>query len=178
MRYFSRAGIHVASAVLLAILFVLSGRSLSAGSPQAPPAPADQGRNLFVGRTEFRNRGPACGACHSISTIGFPNGGLVGPDLSGAYDMLGPEGVDLTLRTLFFPTMQPIYEKRPLSPDERLALAAFLQQAPGSSGAPRETPVIGGLGLCGFLVLMAIAWLTSRRRLRAVRAELVSHTRS
>ena len=56
MRYFSRAGIHLASAVVLAILFVLSGRSLSAGSPQAPPAPADQGRNLFVGRTEFRNR--------------------------------------------------------------------------------------------------------------------------
>ena len=139
-----------------------------------PIAPAEQGRDLFSGRVRLANGGPACGACHSISTLRFPNGGLVGPDVSGAYEMLGPDGVDAMLQTLFFPTMQPVYNTRPLTPDEQLELKAFLQQAGGTSPARRDTLAIAGLALCGFMVLMALAWLTWRHRLRGVRAELVS----
>jgi len=102
----------------------------------------------------------------------------VGPDLSGAYEMLGPEGVDATLQTLFFPTMQPIYEKRPLTPEEQRALKAFLQQAGGSAGGQRDTLAIGGFAIGGFLALMAAAWLRWRHRLRPVRAMLVQDTRS
>jgi hypothetical protein len=173
----SRAGVRFASAVLLALPIILAGTAPATCQLRTPHTPpADLGRDLFTGRAQFQNRGLACGACHSISTIGFPNGGLVGPDLSGAYEMLGPDGIDATLQTLFFPTMLPLYNGRPLTPDEQLALKAFLQQARGSSGAQRDTPVMAGLGLCGFLVLMAIAWLTWRRRLRAVRARLALDT--
>ncbi len=140
--------------------------------------PADRGRDLFAGRVRFANGGPACGACHAISTLRFPNGGLVGPDLSGAYEMLGPDGVDATLQTLFFPTMQPIYGARQLNPDEQLALKAFLQQAGGTSPARRDTLAIASLALCGFAFLTGIAWFAWRRRLRGVRAELVSATGS
>jgi len=152
--------------------------SPATGAPQVPTTPAGEGRDLFVGRHQFANGGPACGACHRISAIGFPNGGLVGPDLSGAYEMLGPEGVDATLQTLFFPTMQPIYEKRPLTPEEQRALKAFLQQAGGSAGGQRDTLAIGGFAIGGFLALMAAAWLRWRHRLRPVRAMLVQDTRS
>ena len=178
MRSPSRARVSLASASLLALSLIIINSVPAIGAPSAPIAPAEQGRNLFAGRVRFTNGGPACGACHAISTIRFPNGGVVGPDLSGAYDMLGPEGVDATLQTLFFPTMQPIYNARPLTPEEQAALKAFLQQSSGSSSVRRDTLAIAGLALSGFFVLVAIAWLTWRRRLRAVRAELVLVTGS
>ncbi len=174
----SRAGTYFASCLLLAPFLFIGSNAPALAAPQAATASASQGRDLFAGRVRFANGGPACGACHAISTLRFPNGGLVGPDLSGAYDMLGPDGVDATLQTLFFPTMQPVYNARPLTPDEQAALKAFLQQAGGSSPARRDTLAIAGLALCGFAVFMALAWVTWRRRLRGVRAELVRAAQS
>ncbi len=174
----SRAGVLVASLLPLAILlFIIGTSSQILAAPQTPPAPAGRGRDLFAGRAPFANGGPACGACHSISTIGFPDGGLVGPDLSGAYATLGPDGVDAMLQTLFFPTMQPVYDARPLTSEEQLALKAFLQEAGGAASVQRDTLVIAGLALCGFVVLVAIVWLTGRGRLRGVRATLVTAMR-
>lgn len=144
----------------------------SIGVP-APAEPAAQGRDLFVGRAEFRNGGPPCGACHAAATLPFPNGGLVGPDLSGVSQMLGPDGVDATLQTLFFPTMMPLYDKRPLTVDEQRTLKAFLEQASGPSAAQRDTLALAALALGGCLVLIAVSAVAWRHRLRAVRAALV-----
>ncbi len=175
----SRIGVRFASCATLALSLILLVVCVPVfGAPHEPVAPAEQGRDLFAGRLRFAHGAPACGACHAISTLRFPNGGVVGPDLSGAYEMLGPDGVDVTLQTLFFPTMQPIYNARPLTPSEQVALKAFLQQAGGSSPAQRDTGVIAGLALCGFAFLAGVAWFTWRRRLRGVRAGLVLATRS
>ncbi len=164
-----------ASAIAFAFFVSLPGLAgaQQPGSPTGAPGLVDEGRRLFEGRRPFQNGGPACAACHAIATIGFPNGGTVGPDLSGVAERFGPEGVRVTLQTLFFPTMQPLYQERPLTEAEQQALGAFFAQASGASGSDRGTAVLAALALGGFLGLIAVAWLAWRGRLHGVRAPLV-----
>ncbi len=86
------------------------------------------GKALFTGVTRFKNKGPACGACHSIASVGFPNGGSLGPDLTGVSGRLGPIGMEAALQTLYFPSMTPIFTTQPLTPEERQDLAAFFAE--------------------------------------------------
>jgi hypothetical protein len=171
VRHRPRGRLPWRSGVAFALLLAIT--RLPSGVAPAAAAPLERGRDLFVGRIQLHNGGPPCGACHAISSLGFPNGGLVGPDLSGAYQMLGPDGLDVTLQTLFFPTMVPLYDKRPLTPGEQQALKSFLQGATAGSSRQRDTLAIGALALGGFLLLIVTTWLASRRRLRAVRSHLV-----
>ncbi len=163
------------SAIALAVLVSAASHPPAAGQPATEGAPAsvEDGRRLFEGRVPFQNGGPPCAACHAAATVAFPNGGTVGPDLSGIAETLGPEGMRATLQTLFFPTMLPLYQDRPLTAAEQQAVAAFLAQASGASGRDRATVLLAALALAGFLVLAAAAWLAGRGRLRGVRATLV-----
>ncbi len=167
-----------ASAIALGALVFLGGpgyaRAQSTSPPTRAPERVDEGRRLFEGRAPFRNGGPPCAACHAIATVAFPNGGTVGPDLTGISDTLGTEGMQATLQTLFFPTMLPLYQDRPLTAAEQQALTAFLAQAAGASGRDRATAVLAALAIAGFLVLAAVTWLAGRNRLRGVRAPLVA----
>ncbi len=160
---------------ILALLFAATVPAAQAPSGSSTGSPVDRGRRLFTGQIRMQNGGPPCGACHAIATVAFPNGGVLGPDLSGVYQMLGPEGTDAALQTLFFPTMLPIYQARPLTPPEQQALKAFLEQANGTSGAQQDTLVLAASAFVGFLILVGAAWLAWRRRLRGVRAPLVRH---
>jgi hypothetical protein len=167
---------RLAFAVFLPVLLVFAGDPWAAAaqpSTARAPAAVQQGARLFVGQARFENGGPPCGSCHQVSNLTFPNGGTVGPDLSAAYETLGPEGTDVTLQTLFFPTMMPLYEKRPLTPAEQQAIKALLQQAAPAGPPGRNTVELAGFAAAGFLVLIALAWLAWRHRLRAVRAPLV-----
>lgn len=97
----------------------------------------------------------------------------MGPDLTRVYPKLGPEGLNSALETLFFPAMTPLFAYHPLTPQERLDLAAFFQ-----STAPRQPPAtltltIGLIALAGFLVLIALTWTAGRRRVRSVRRALL-----
>lgn len=161
-------------AALFALLLAGNSRPACAQSPPADVPPSvEQGAWLFLGQARLQNGGPPCGSCHQLSTLGFPNGGIVGPDLSSAYATLGPDGIDVTLQTLFFPTMVPLYDRRPLTPAEQQALKALLQQAaPGGTGS-RGTIELAGIAAAGFVVLLALTWFAWRHRLRAVRAALV-----
>src|SRR5512140_766029 len=75
--------------------------ALCAHAAQPASSPEQLGRALFAGRSPMQAGGPPCGSCHAISGLGFPNGGVMGPDLSGIYQTLGPEGTDAALQTLF-----------------------------------------------------------------------------
>lgn len=137
----------------------------------------EAGERLFSGEARFANGGPPCGACHAVAELPFPGGGTMGPDLTGAYPKYGPEAMDMVLATLFFPTMNPIFAGRLLTPAERADLQAFLT-AVGTSASPRAAT---GRLLLGGLLLFAgatalIAWL-GRARLRGVRAALVGSAR-
>ncbi len=169
----------LAAAILL--LLVIGAVTASAAPPQAPdPAPqlAVQGTRLFLGQARFQNGGPPCGSCHRLSTLPFPNGGTVGPDLSSAYQLLGDDGTALALQTLFFPTMMPIYQNRPLTAAEQQALAVLLKQASPAGPAVPETLELAGIAGLGFLALLAVSGLASRGRGRTVRASLVRQATS
>lgn len=161
------------AAILLLLLAGHPQQAAGQSSPAVPPASADTGTRLFLGQVRFQNGGPPCASCHQLSTLAFPNGGTLGPGLSMAYQTLGPDGVDVTLQTLFFPTMMPLYEKRPLTGPEQQALKALLQGAKPAPTAVSGTLELAGLAAAGFLVLLGLTALAWRRRLRAVRAPLV-----
>src|SRR5512138_299683 len=75
---------------------LLTPGTLYAQSQQLPPGNPTTGKQLFSGERRFQNGGPACAACHSIAGLPFPNGGVIGPDLTGEYTKLGPEGMAAT----------------------------------------------------------------------------------
>jgi ubiquinol-cytochrome c reductase cytochrome c subunit len=136
----------------------------------------DAGRDLFTGIVHFKNGGPACSACHNVAGLSFPGGGSMGPDLTGAYAKLGPDGLNSALETLYFPAMTPLFAYRPLTPDERRNLDAFFQSVNGQqAGTP--TPSIGAIAVVGLLVLVAATGMAGQRRVRSVRKALLERVR-
>jgi hypothetical protein len=143
-----------------------------------PPSSALRGRELFVGTRRFANGGPACASCHRAAGISFPNGGTLGPDLSGIYDQFGPDALQTILQTLFFPTMAPIFGKRPLTAQEQSDLSAFFQQ---TSAKPLPALLTGKIvvpAVGGFLLLLALAGGLWHNRLRTVRKSFVAQVKS
>ncbi len=172
-----RAALLAAAVALVSSAFAGTS-TLARAAAQPASSPEQYGRALFTGQARMQNGGLPCASCHSISGLGFPNGGAMGPDLSGIYQTLGPDGTDAALQTLFFPTMMPIYDKRPLTPGEQKALKAFLAQAGTTPVGQRETLVLAAAAVVGFIVLLALTWLAWRGRLRGVRAPLVAGARA
>ena len=143
----------------------------------ALPAPAqaggdpEVGKSLFFGTTRFRNGGAACVACHAIS--GLPGGGgTLGPDLSQTYADYGEEGITPVLAGFPFPSMKPIYDARPLTPEEQAHLKAFLRiSAEGEPSVEKGWFLLLGLG--GFLLVTGLAHIVWRKRLSEVRRPLL-----
>ncbi len=151
-----------------------SGANLSAGNFQTDsPGSVQNGKFLFSGTIRFQNGGPPCAGCHSVSGLSFPNGGTLGPDLSKESAKLGPEGMDAVLQTLFFPTMAPIFDARPITVAEQHDLKAFLDQAQSGPPPSNVTPIMASAAVIGLLVLLALVWGIWRNRLRSVRRALL-----
>ncbi len=172
---------HFRAACIFCILANMSAALLVAATNAPQPdnqASANAGQALFAGTVRFQNSGPPCMACHSISGMPFPNGGSLGPDLTGASTLLGSEGIRLALQTLFFPTMNPIFSERPLTPQEQSQLQIFLEQA-GKGVPPKSiTPLIASVAVAVFLVLLGLAAIIWRSRLKSLRREVVSRSGS
>ena len=135
------------------------------------------GAGLFDGAVRFTNGGPPCAACHAIAGIPFPNGGTLGPDLTGTYAKFGTNGLGPVLATLPFPTMAPIFHDRLLTPAEQSDLAAFFEDAGTASPPPSPTSLFVGLSGAGCAALLAAAGIVWRRRLAGVRRALVRDMR-
>lgn len=139
---------------------------------------AVRGKELFSGQVHFENGGPPCAACHSIAGLSFPNGGTLGPNLTHEYDKLGPRGTAIVLKTLYFPAMSPIYDSRPLTPQEQADLQAFLKETSTSQPTRSDTLAIAVAGLLGFFVLLIVTRAVWRDRLRPVRRRLLEKART
>lgn len=134
------------------------------------------GRQIFLGQRPLANGGPACVSCHTLGTIGDLGGGRLGPDLTKVFDQLGGRnGVGAWLSNPPTPTMQSLYGKHKLQPEEIFSLIAVMDDA-GRRGQPATTSLpwkflLFGLGgaLAG-LALLQLAW---RGRFRAVRQPMV-----
>lgn len=98
-----------------------------------------RGKALYTGAQAFGTGGTACIACHDTAAVGVPGGGLLGPDLTQVIQRYGGEaGLRGALGTIAFPSMVPIYQNRPLSPQEQADLAAFFAQST-EQAAPRQS---------------------------------------
>jgi hypothetical protein len=100
----------------------------------------------------------------------------MGPDLTRAYSKLGPQGLNSALETLFFPAMTPLFAYHPLTDDERLNLAAFLQSVDRRQpGTP--TWAIAVIALAIVLMLIVVTGIAGRHRIRSVRRALLERVR-
>lgn len=79
----------------------------------------------------------------------------------------------MILQTLYFPTMAPIFDKRPLTPEEQSDLTAFFQQTSAKPLPSLLTAKIIAPAVGGFLILLALTGSLWRSRLRTVRESLV-----
>ena len=139
------------------------------------PAPAagdpEVGKSLFSGTTRFRNGGAACLACHAIS--GLPGrGGTLGPELTQTYSDYGEEAITPVLAEFPFPSMKPIYDARPLTPEEQGHIKAFLRVSAEREPAGGK----GGFllfGIAGGLLAIGLAHVVWRKRLAEVRRPLL-----
>lgn len=164
IRFHERAG-RRAGVILLTLLLAGAAELYAQGS-------GARGEALFTGQARFKNGGPACAACHTVSGIIFPQGGAMGPDLTHEYAKLGPDGMQATLETLYFPAMNALFSPRPLTPDEQQDLTAFFQSV-NRNRTENLTLGFAVVALAGFALLLGATWLKGRRRLRSVRGALL-----
>lgn len=134
------------------------------------------GRQLFLGEKALANGGPACVSCHTLGTLGSLGGGRLGPDLTKLYDRLGGrKGVGAWLSNPPTPTMQSLFAKRALQPEEIFSLLAVFDDAnqrgqPATSSLSWQFFLFGLGGTLVGLVLLQLAW---RGRFRSVRQRMV-----
>jgi mono/diheme cytochrome c family protein len=143
---------------------------------QAPAGSSSRGESLFIGRTHFLNRGPACISCHSIAGLPFPNGGTLGPELTHTYEKLGPAGTQAALQTLYFPTMIPVYREHQLAPQEQADVVAYFR-ATAAEAKPQAQWTTQILILAAFVLGVIFVALTAffwRKRVLSVRRALVA----
>lgn len=142
----------------------------------APPTPEGiaAGKALFTGRVRMQNGGPACATCHTAAGIPFPYGGTMGPDLTKEYSKLGPQGLTVALKTLYFPAMTAVFQNRPLTATEQQQMAAFFQSI--GQRKPPASPA-RALVMLSIVVLAGLflwTWLAvGRRRVLSVRQKLL-----
>lgn len=139
----------------------------SAGDPEV-------GRRLFRGEERLANGGASCISCHSVSGVGGLGGGTLARDLTGSAALYGA-GLPAVLETPPFPLMQTVYGDRPLTEDEVADLSAFLQAAgEGGQAEGSSRLALPAIGFGGMALLLALAGLIWRGRLRGVRKPLIA----
>jgi cytochrome c2 len=139
------------------------------------------GRQLFLGEQSFEDGGPACISCHTLGTISGLGGGRLGPDLTNVFDRLGGrKGLGAWLTGPPTPTMQSVFGKRALQPEEILPLLAAIDDANNRSQPANQTSILKffAFGFSGMLVGLALLQLAWRGRIRSVRRTIVrAHVR-
>jgi mono/diheme cytochrome c family protein len=164
-----------------ALLTYLAHPEEAAHHPPAEATPvmtgdAARGARLYSGELAFANGGAPCLACHGMAGFGLAGGANYGPDLTGMFENFGAEGIADVLKSLPFPSMEPIYSTRPLTDEEQADLQALFASTTGVPGA--EGGLLFAEALSGVALLLAVVLLFGRERLRGVRRSLVNRVQS
>jgi len=128
------------------------------------------GQQLFQGRTRFANGGPTCNACHEVTHEAVLAGGVLARDLTAVHSRLGASGVRAILGNPPFPVMQRAYQDKPLTDEEVIALAGFLQRADEEQALHQPRDYGRNLlfaGVLGTAILLGLYSLLWRGRLRS-----------
>jgi mono/diheme cytochrome c family protein len=173
--------------VLLAglLLFQLPIQAVAAPAESVPQNPQEtiagdavRGEALFSGTVFFANGGAPCLACHGASGagLGMAGGANFAADLTAMYNDYGADGVASILEDLSFPSMEPIYENRPLTAKEQADVAAFLAQVADRPVFAAEGRLYGHVA-GGLLALLGVLVLFGWGRLKGVRQPLIDSAR-
>jgi hypothetical protein len=122
-----------------------SARKLSAPRQSAASASdAAEGEALFLGRKPLENGGPPCKTCHGISNLSVSHGPTPGPNLTTEYSRFSADALDKYLQQPPVRPMSALFKERPIMPDERRQLIAFLHHVneanPSYMPPPPPTP--------------------------------------
>jgi len=136
----------------------------------------DLGRGLFAGTIPLKNGGPSCLSCHGAHGISGLGGGTLAPDLTTVFERYGGrKTLAVWLSAPATPTMQSVFNKQPMDPEEILGLVAYFQntlkRSPEDASTARLNFVLLGLG--GTLLVLGLFDVVWNRRFRAVRRPLV-----
>ena len=163
------------------LAFLQTASSTPAPAGQAANAPAvkgdpEAGKELFTGLTRFANGGPPCMACHSVGGIGALGGGQLGPDLTDVASRYGGQaGLDAFVAGTPTPTMRAVWSQHPLTTEERANVVSFVGQAGVTQRPAQAIWQLAGLAALGLVVLLVIAGMRWRNRLRfGVRRPMVA----
>ncbi|MCC6312850.1 MAG: cytochrome c [Thermomicrobiales bacterium] len=157
-----------------------TGGGAPAASPVAAallPGNAEHGKELFIGNARFSAGGSACIACHSAGGVGALGGGQLGPDLTQSVSKFGEAGLDAFLANPPTQTMSAVWSAHPMTPQERADIRAFLTQA-AVIGRPANTVLqLALFAVVGAAILLVLAQLIWRKRVRSVRKNMVAAAR-
>jgi mono/diheme cytochrome c family protein len=133
------------------------------------------GRAIFLGHQRLAKEGPPCISCHTLSGIRGLGGGRLGPDLTRVFERLeGRKNLAMWLTAPATATMQPVYKRHALAPEEILPLVALFESSVKTSEdvSPASLTffLIGFGGAVLGLFVFDSAWKT---RFRTVRRALV-----
>ncbi|MCC6608772.1 MAG: cytochrome c [Burkholderiales bacterium] len=173
---------YLATAVPGAAVPPAEAVSAPAPATSAPAASGDPevGKELFTGAARFRNGGPPCMACHSVGGIGALGGGQLGPDLTTVVTRFG--GAAATAAFVGgspTPTMNAVWQRTPLTADERANVVAFLAQAAISERPTQAIWRLLGLAILGLAILLVAAgWIWRRRQPDGVRLPMLARQRN
>ncbi|MBI3015794.1 MAG: cytochrome c [Candidatus Tectomicrobia bacterium] len=150
----------------------IPGQPPAAQAKPLPPGDSLVGKDLFTGALPFQKGGTPCMACHGIAGTGALGGGTLGPDLTHVFQRFGESGLASALQGLPFPSMQGIFQDRPLTETEQAHLLALFAQVDREKVAPTAWSFIW-IGLGGFIVLAGLPQVLWGKRLKGVRKRLV-----
>lgn len=140
------------------------------------PRDIERGRELFLGTIPLANGGPACLSCHGAHGVAGLGGGTLAPDLTTVFERYGGrKTLSVWLSAPATPTMQSVYNRKPLEPEEILGVVAYfqstLQRSPEDASTARLNFVLIGLG--GTLLMLGLFDVVWHKRFRSVRRPLV-----
>ncbi len=140
----------------------------------APPDAA-AGERLFRGADLLANGGMACIACHKIGDVG---GGTLGRDLTGVYGRMGATGLLSALEKAPFLVMAPVYRDKPLTRQEALHIACWLQAMDAQPAAVGSDPVVPAAASVAALCLAALVLGSRNSKRTSARGALAMRRRS
>lgn len=134
------------------------------------------GESLFQGSIRFTNGAAPCIACHSVADLAPLGGGVLGPDLTDVFSRYGEKGLASIISATPYPTMQPIYQAHPLTPEEQAHLRVFFAEQVGKQARPHLGGVVLAIAF-GCALFAAAMPLILRNRLQGVRRTLVEQAK-
>jgi len=133
------------------------------------PASAEKGRALFFGHKGFEAGGIGCAACHQAGG----RGGNLAASLEDSYTRLGEPSLLATTQNPGFPVMRAIYADKPVSRQEAVHIAKYLEEVSESPSPPASVP-LHLAGFAGTVLVMGLLGKATHKRAAGTRARMVA----